>query len=137
MKKRNLFFLLSLLVFSFTFVGCKKNKKSVDYREQYVGQYEFTQYYSFTVLVAGLPTTYDTIGYMGSVSLVNDSSVLVTFPQGDPKEFFVSTSGVLTKCGKDVGSMSATGLFIEYDDDFCTVGPLGANTLTKLIGVKQ
>jgi len=157
MKKRNLFFLLAVLVLSFTSVGCKKKgctdptadnynpnaKKdngscytSVDYRAQYVGQYDFTYYSAITVM--GSPTTYDTIEYTGSVSLKNDNSILVPFPSGNSsQEYTVSTSGVLTKCGTNVGSASVSGLQIEYDDDLCNPGPQGYNSLTKVVGVKQ
>lgn len=157
MKKRNLFFLLTVLVLSFTSVGCKKKGctdptadnynskakkddgscfKAADYREQYVGQYNFTYYTAITIM--GSPTTYDTTEYTGSVSLVNENSLHITFPSGNPySEFIVSTSGVLTKCTTNVGSISTTGLTIEYDDDLCSPGPQGMNSLTTLVGIKQ
>jgi hypothetical protein len=127
-------FLLVIAMLSF-FSSCRK--EDADYREEYLGTYDFTYYYSFTVLGSGT-TSYDTIPYVGNVALAGDSSLLVDWPENDQQqELDIELDGSLYKCNTFLGEVNGTTFNIEHDDNVCAPGPNGANYTVQIIGTKQ
>lgn len=135
-------FLLVIVLLSI-FTACKKEVveeeeiEIEDYRVNYLGSYDFSYYYSYTVLGSGT-TSYDTVLYVGNVALAGDSALLVDWPEnGDQRELDLELDGSLYKCNTLLGAVNSSTFNIAYDDDLCAPGPNGANYTVQIQGVKQ
>lgn len=127
-------FILVIVLLSI-FTACKKDDE--DYRDKYIGTYNFSYYYTFTVLGSGT-TSYDTVLYVGNVALEGDSALLVDWPDsGDQEVLDIDQEGSLFKCRTLLGAVNSCALNIAYDDNVCGPGPNGANYTVKIRGVKQ
>lgn len=123
-----------ILIFLATATSCKK-KDAVDYRDQFVGEYALTYHYEFWQM--GVMTWDTTVHYNGHVGYGDVGNITMDWYDGEVKEFTVSSSGTLTKCGAQIGAMTTAQFDLSHDDDLCTSGPLGANYYITVHGDKN
>ncbi|MGB1032894.1 MAG: hypothetical protein ACPGWM_09770 [Flavobacteriales bacterium] len=144
--KLNLLFALGVFA-CLCFSSCKKEESETevaqeideDYRQQYVGEYQFSYFSSVTILLSPVTTTIDTATYVGRIELFEDNQVLIDWRPGlDPRSFVVTEDGDLI-CGNlnQLGFFETDLLHLEYDDNSCGFGgPQGANYELLLTGDK-
>jgi hypothetical protein len=136
------FILGTLFILSVT--GCKKDVVEepipeepvalVDYREQYVGDYDCEFYYWYGDISGNVYDT--TYSYIATVSLVDDNSLYLSVPNGQLKKLTVDPDGTLRLC-ENYGFINDTSFYYTYTDETCAIGPNGWDwirtyTATKL-----
>jgi hypothetical protein len=131
--------LLFLSALCFLLTGCKKEDDTTDYRDEFIGEYDFEYHYVFTVLASPPYVSLDTtIYYTGDVTALGDSSISVDDHNGGTYTLEVDQFGTISYCSlSNAGSVGNDDFIFQYNDNACTGGPLGANYSVQLLGSKQ
>lgn len=127
--------LVSAIVLLFVFCTCKKSEP--DYRECYVGTYNFE--YQEVVIIPSSPPTYDTtiVSYTGTIEMTDSIGLNIAWHNGTIRMFEVNTTGSLVRCYEvPAGFINSTQVDLYYNESDCPNTP---NTVVevKLTGIKQ
>jgi len=131
------YFLKIFSLFLIIAISTSCEKKFLDYRNKFIGKYSFEYHFSFTVLDSALRTSDTTITYDGLIRYGGEKQIKIQWFNGTEYEFDIDKSGIISKCRKVIGEIQKKDLKIEFDDDLCSPGPLGANSKTSLSGKKK
>lgn len=128
--------ILSVLFLTlFVLVSCKN--KLFDYRNKFIGNYNFvyTRTWDNTSLPGG--TAGDTtIYYMGEVIPLDDNQLAIAWYDGTVQNVVVAKDGVLSVCDAQVGTVNDEMLNMSYENDLCGLATSGEQIIT-LTGAKQ
>lgn len=122
-----------------TFLLLASCKKGIfDYRKDYVGaylfQYDYLSRASFDTAIVYIDTTYV---YSAEVHLGGEGQLHFDWYNGSYVTFEVTKKGILSHCGKEIGSIDSKKFHLLYDDDVCSPGPADTNYFTHVDGIKK
>ncbi len=127
---RKILMVTTLFVF---LIGCKK--KLFDYRNKYIGSYEFILHrHTWTMGIGEADTTFY---YSGEVSYGDKGKITIDWFDHDKLQFEVNKDGEIRVCHQQIGKFSKKSVNLSFDDDICGSGPNGANTVFTLNGTKK
>lgn len=135
MIRKSIYKLGSVFVFGLILLslsGC--DKKLFDYRNRYIGEYQFTYHYSYWQMGGGTGDT--TISYVGKVKYGEKECIKFDWHNGDEYEYDVSRKGEISKCNHAIGKFDKNNFLFSYTDNLCSPGPLGYSFTVSLSGTK-
>jgi hypothetical protein len=97
MKTKHFFYSLVLLTVCLS--ACEKDKKDIDYRSQWVGEYDFVVVKDWWFLDG--PYGIDTISYIGAISIESTDKLWIKYTESDSVLMDVDTAGKLSKYHED------------------------------------
>ena len=130
--------LVSHIVLIILACGCKKVEP--DYREDYLGTYNFYFYQELYVMNNGGNATLTVVdtSYVGNVSLSGTDGLTVDWHNGSSVNYTVDSLGTMVYCLQYVpaGTINNHEITLNYYPNNCPGTPNGAVFHTKLIGYK-
>ena len=118
------------------FSACKKGP--FDYRNKYVGSYDFEySYLSQSSIDSAIIYVDTSIVYTGEVHKGGEGQLHFDWSNDSFITFDVDKDGNLSLCGKEVGVIDKSKFHILYDDDLCQIGPADTNYFTHVDGFQK
>ena len=130
--------LVSIIVLILLVGGCKK-KVEPDFREDYLGAYNFYFYQVKYVMNSGGTSTVTVVdtSYIGNVSLSGTDGLTVDWYNGSSVNYTVDSSGTMVHCPQyTAGTVNNKEMTLNYYPNNCPGTPNGIVIHTKLIGFK-
>ena len=131
----------SILIFTSVFLlsiifGCEKIP--FDFRNKYVGDYEFEYSYSSWQINIGVYET-DTINYSGKVYYDEKGKIKINYNPNLTLDLDIDKNGTLSlECGAEIGEFDDDeNLTLNYSSNSCGSNGLGRGTNYKIIGTKK
>ena len=132
MKTQHFFYGLAILAFLST--GCKKDN---DYRDKWVGDWDFEVIRHWFLMGENGYSETDTIFYLGRISLINTAKLNINYTEDSSIDLEVDETGILS--GFQTGNGYSGGAFKGNDTLhlYLRWGGLGGGMVHNIDGIKR
>lgn len=131
MKKK---IFLKYIVFALLIILSSCDKQAFDYRNKYIGDYNFS---CETASTSMGNTTYSTSTWEGKIEYGDKGKIAIEFKDSQFQEFEISKKGILSVCGNEVGKATKKEIHLKYNANVCGTGPNGSIVIYTIVGLKQ
>ncbi len=114
-------------------ISCKK----LDYRNKFVGTYNVERSIETHILDSPLIVIDTTDFYCSDLSIHGKNSISITGQNGSAVTYELDKNGDIIKCGDTIGKCTSDYFLLEYDDNLCAPGPIGAYYYITIKGNKN
>lgn len=95
MKKRGMIYWLPILIATIAATGCKKDPQPADYRQKYLGDWDFKVHRVAVNPFTG--NTDDSLAYTGSIRYRGSDSLTIRYTANDSLTLIIDQAGKLTQ----------------------------------------